>query len=1065
MRLIRLPVLLIAICTLLQSTTGYGQDKPILMLETGGHQAIIKSLAFTPDGKYLISAGDDKVIRIWDWQAQKTVRTIRSEVGVGDEGKIYSLALSTDGRYLAVGGYIEGDVIRLYDVANGTLEALLKGHDDVVHSLAFSLDGKHLISGSADQTAIIWDVASARRLRTLKGHRAQIYGVGFTIDGERAITGSFDQTLRLWKVADGAMMAEMTGHGEKVFSLSVSTQDGTIASGDYGGEIRLWDGKTGKLIRSLVKQVGAVGSLHYSPDGRFLISTCGQFCRGNFEQRIFEVASAKQVASHKRHDNIVIASAFSVDGNLVATAGGDDRAIYIWDPKTGETKHLLKGTGQTVWAVAFSPDSREIAWGQTVRYVGTNNFGPLEMQLRLPQAGQAVGEPAPLARQDGWVRGQEKLGNLLLQDKPGGSYGYNAVLEIIQDGVVRKRIVRGVADGLRHHAYTFTPDGKTVISTGSGFVTAYDLDGNKTGEFVGHESDVYSLAVSPDSKYLVTSAADQTLRLWDLNTGDLLFTLFYGTDGEWVMWTPEGFFTRSQKGGDRAGWQINRGADKAADYVTGDQVRDAFFRPDLVAEKINGDPEGKVRDAARELNIEDLLKSGIAPDVTIIKTEVQDATVTVTARIIDKGGGIGRITWRINGQEVKPDSGAVTVNRQGEITASFELAFTENNLEITAQNKSERVASKPASVPVKADEKAIAGVPHLYILAVAVNAYNDQKYRLNFAVTDALVLSRAIASAGKDYYRLDPNEIEKPQKQIVILRDDEVTAERLSATFEDLGRRIKATDVFMFFIAGHGMTIKGDYYFLPADIEGFTDEAILRQGFGPSQWREWFSKVRAQKSIWIFDTCDSGSLTQVFAGLNTPTRARGDVAFETAQQRLKESTGRTLFTAASDQQSAMEGFRSHGLLTYTILEGLAKAGDEKKGMVSLTDLKAYVEDMVPQYSRDMKACRVERKQEYCQKPKVLLGEHNFAIVPRFPQVLAMLETPNEVRVSKIATHVVIAAADLMETATRGPGAKSQLLPGTQVTVVKIEEDWAYVAVDGKVIGYVLKTQLLELRRP
>ena len=116
---------------------------PHLMLDTGGHMSLIRGLAFTPDGTQLISAGDDKVIRVWDWQAGKTVRTIRGQVWPGSEGKIFAMALSPNGRWLVSGGWFnktQEEDIRLYDFATGKLIGLLRGHTAVVNSVAFSPD-------------------------------------------------------------------------------------------------------------------------------------------------------------------------------------------------------------------------------------------------------------------------------------------------------------------------------------------------------------------------------------------------------------------------------------------------------------------------------------------------------------------------------------------------------------------------------------------------------------------------------------------------------------------------------------------------------------------------------------------------------------------------------------------------------------------------------------------------------------------------------------------------------------------------------------------------------------
>jgi WD40 repeat protein len=162
----------------------------------------------------------------------------------------------------------------------------------------------------------------------------------------------------------------MQGHGNKVLSLAVS-RDGIIASGDLSGEIRLWDGQTGRLLRVLGNQQSWVGALSFSPGGDLLLSTCGGGppCAAN-PQTVWDVRAGQKLTAYKAHDNIVLAAAFSPDSRWAATAGGDDKAIHLWNPRTGETVKVLKGAGSPVWATGFSSDGLSIAWGITPRAIG-----------------------------------------------------------------------------------------------------------------------------------------------------------------------------------------------------------------------------------------------------------------------------------------------------------------------------------------------------------------------------------------------------------------------------------------------------------------------------------------------------------------------------------------------------------------------------------------------------------------------------------------------------------------------------------------------------------------------
>src|SRR3954469_12642012 len=117
-----------------------------LDLDTGGHRAFIKDIAFTGDGRYLVSASDDKTVRIWDWQTGATIRTLRGFVGPGNDGKIFAVAVSPDGKTVAAGGYFGAGIgdkppygdIRLFDFATGKIKATLKAPDYAIYDLAFS---------------------------------------------------------------------------------------------------------------------------------------------------------------------------------------------------------------------------------------------------------------------------------------------------------------------------------------------------------------------------------------------------------------------------------------------------------------------------------------------------------------------------------------------------------------------------------------------------------------------------------------------------------------------------------------------------------------------------------------------------------------------------------------------------------------------------------------------------------------------------------------------------------------------------------------------------------------
>jgi WD40 repeat protein len=841
-----------------------------------------------------------------------------------------------------------GTVIRLYDFASGRLVSLLKGHTAVVSGLAFSPDSNLLISGSGqgDLSAIIWDVEKHRALHRLRGHTQEVYAVGFTPDGQRAVTGSLDGTLRLWSARDGTQIGNpMTGHKDKIRGIAISP-DGMIASGSLDGEIRLWDGKTGAFIKILANQGTSASALRFTRDGTRLISTCG---RGHpCHEHVWEIATGNEVATHKIDDDIVITAATHPDGKLAATGGGSGHELHVWELATGKTLQVLKGTGRPRWATGFSPDGHRIAWGSTWRSHTTLAKNPLEFELRLATPGGALGRPARMDEAAGqtFVRARTVFGAYSLSHRKGGSYGYDAFLDIKKDGKTVASIERRSSNGYQHRAYTFTPDGQTIISAGdNGVLAAYNLKGEQIGEFIGHESDVWAVTPSPDGRLLVSGSADHTVRLWNIKTRELITTLFYGVDGEWVMWTPQGYYTGSAGSDKIVGWQINRGVDQAADVVGADQLRQHLNRPDIVERAIIlGSADAAVREApGTTFQLADLLKRPV-PRFRVVSptsgsTEAAGRAIVKLA-IENTPDPVKAIRVQVNGRQIEEqtpeiDSGGFAA---GEHILSVPLGNGRNEIRVSLSNA---IGEKAESLVLMHEgEGDLDRRGTLFILAIGVDKYpglgktcgdGTESCDLKFSSADA----RALVGAVEE--RLKPSH-SKVVKRILINGGDPKDAPTASNILEalDILRQTQENDTVLLFIAGHGFNDGPYYRFLPTNAERLGDAFRSTTVVSWQVLQEAIERAKGRR-IMLMDTCHSG---------NAYNRRLDNTAYH---------ANIIAYTSADFDQEAMEDpSLGHGLFTYAVVEGLEGKGSlAGKREISTKELAEYVVKRVSELAKKL----------------------------------------------------------------------------------------------------------------
>lgn len=953
--------LLIAIEATAQNSA---QDlKPILQIDSQGHQGLVKELMFTKDGKQLVSASQDKTVRVWDVATGRLLRTIRGQISGSHGGKIFAAALSPDNRWLALGGWLDKTVgydlkrlasIRIIDFQSGEIVRSLKGHESVIDGLTFGADSRTLISGSSDDTAIIWDVKTGQILSHLKGHTDAIYAVDISPDGWRAATGADDDTIRLWNIRSGGLIAELTGHTDDIPDATFTPDGRYLLTGSFDKSIRLWDAEDGRFIKVLATQDHRVESLSISSDSSKVLTGHGDGADGQVN-RVFAIPSGKSITSFTKHDGIVVATAWAPKGNLVATAGGDKKTIYIWDAVTGKVKQQMEGAGSSVWHVGFS--GNKIGWGQTWTSDTIKGQGKLTHQFDINQR-----ILKPLKSDAVWRKASLKVGSTSINTLNGD---INPTLHIMKHDKIVHTIVRDSSDGDDHRSITLNPKGTLAFSGASfGMLSAYSTaTGKKMHEYEGHTGDVWAVAVSEDGKYLVSGANDQTVRLWNVATGENLMTIFHGSDDEWVAWTQEGFFDASPNGAKYIGYHLNRGWDKQADYVSVEQLYSAFYRPDLIQRKIAGEDLSQFAEA---IDVNKVLAGGMPPTVAITFPETnmrsKKRDVTIRFNLCDQGGGIGATQLRLNGIVIGASGKDRGLKRKKNSRGSgrcleqqrlISLQPGKNQISLSAFNSNGEIESRPATINLT--YKGTAKRPDLHILALAVDNYRDGDLRLKYSKKDADALVAEFEQGGKKLYG---------KVHTYHLYDDQVRLEKVDKMFDKISKKARPEDVFVLYVAGHGVTSKadGNYYYLPVNFRYTSDEAVAEQAISNEFFQQNLAKIKAQKSLVLLDTCNSGAFSNI--------RTRG-IEEKTAVARLVKATGRATLMASSRDQVALEGYKGHGVFTWSLLEAMSGKGYGDDNKLTINELADYVEETLPELTY--------QKYGYEQVPQRSLQGMNFPL--------------------------------------------------------------------------------------
>lgn len=261
----------------------------------------------SPDGKYVISASDDKTLRLWDIKTGEQIRCFH-----GHEGKVRSVALVWE-RNLAISA--SGDhTLRVWNLEDNRQHRCLKGHQDGVNTVVITPDKRYALSGSADRTVRLWDIETGNQISVFQGHQDEVFAVAMMPNGQHAVSASYDRTLRLWELESQKEILLFNGHEESTPATEAEMEVG-ISSG--------------------ISTYNAPSSSVFPVKNRF-----------NRSYRQLHNSGVNAVAILPNDDCAISAS--------------DDRTICLWKLKTGKVIRRFKGHDHWVTGLAVTEDGRYI---------------------------------------------------------------------------------------------------------------------------------------------------------------------------------------------------------------------------------------------------------------------------------------------------------------------------------------------------------------------------------------------------------------------------------------------------------------------------------------------------------------------------------------------------------------------------------------------------------------------------------------------------------------------------------------------------------------------------------
>ncbi len=457
------------------------------------------SVAFSPDGKYMAASGDQNIVKVWESEYPNSWKKILS---FKHKEEIRSVTFSSDSKHLATASY--DGTASIWDIETREVK-LFKREDhsdsDKVRTVAFSPDGLKLATGHQDGIVILWDATSGQEIKRFKAHSSAVWSVCFGFNGTLLASASADKTAKVWDVKQGILLHTLEGHTDTVSGIAFSPNGKVLATSSKDRTARIWHVEEHHKPFMLAKHKSTVWNVAFSPNGTQLATTGGDGTINVWELDLGkdDIAPLFTLVGHTGRG---VGITYSSDGKTLATAS-DDGTVRLWNVDASPEVLTLRGHSNSVGGVLYKKKGEQLI---TVSDDGVIKFWDAHSGKEL-KSSDARTLP---------VRGIsiDREGNRLATSSNDGKI---IIWEISGDILKPIQSFEGNTIGV---GVALSPDGAMVaIALDDNTVKLWDIkSGESLNTFKGHEEFVYGLAFSPDGTRLATASDDKTIRLWDVNS-------------------------------------------------------------------------------------------------------------------------------------------------------------------------------------------------------------------------------------------------------------------------------------------------------------------------------------------------------------------------------------------------------------------------------------------------------------------------------------------------------------------------------------------------------------------